>query len=474
VVRVSWCVLQRVARFTGAAEWRSRVRCFFSLTFNEGLVPMTKGKGKKGGGGKKGAGKQHGGNHGGGGKVDERRERQRMRKEERLAQWHDPKWKQEFLRFEAQLKLLGLRIVDMTGDGNCLFRSVCDQMEGSADAHGKTRRECVAFLRQFSDEFRPFLDTEEQSFDDYCKEMSEDGEWGGNAELQAMSLGFRVNIVIHQLDKPRWEVVNWPLSQKTIHLSYHNGEHYSSVRPREGHKLPSVSEAKPSEARPPQNNNNDNNAPPEESVSAEVALVMAATDCGDVEMVKQTLVENLYDVQAAINYILLLQETGDGHSMAKPQFEEIPEEDNYYEEKNHSFEPSDADKRATKWEDASGGGAAEPRQQLPVYRGNSGKGGKGNKKQDEEPSDPRVALARRIVALEASRKLSNKDRQQLKQLRKEAENKGLDVEELVKTGNAKPKAGKAAEAYRPPAADADEEEIDRLMQRVRDLGTIKI
>ncbi len=44
---------------------------------------------------------------------------------------------------------------------------------------------------------------------------------------------------------------------------------------------------------------------------------MAATDCGDVEMVKQTLVENLYDVQAAINYILLLQETGDTHSMVK-------------------------------------------------------------------------------------------------------------------------------------------------------------
>jgi hypothetical protein len=106
-------------------------------------------------------------------KVDERRERQRMRKEERLAQWHDPKWKTEFLRFEAQLRVLGLRIVDMTGDGNCLFRSVCDQMEGSADNHVKVRRECVAFLRKFSDNFAPFLDTEEQSFDDYCKDMAQ-------------------------------------------------------------------------------------------------------------------------------------------------------------------------------------------------------------------------------------------------------------------------------------------------------------
>ncbi len=37
--------------------------------------------------------------------------------------------------------------------------------------------------------------------------MASDGEWGGHAELQAMSLGLQVNIVIHQLDKPRWEIV---------------------------------------------------------------------------------------------------------------------------------------------------------------------------------------------------------------------------------------------------------------------------
>lgn len=56
-------------------------------------------------------------------------------------------------------------------------------------------------------QFAPFIETEEQSFDDYCDEMASDGEWGGHAELQAMSLGLQVNIVIHQLDKPRWEIV---------------------------------------------------------------------------------------------------------------------------------------------------------------------------------------------------------------------------------------------------------------------------
>lgn len=44
-------------------------------------------------------------------------------------------------------------------------------------------------------------------------------------------------------DFPTTQIVNFPVTQKTIHLSYHNGEHYSSVRPREGNRLPSVSEA---------------------------------------------------------------------------------------------------------------------------------------------------------------------------------------------------------------------------------------
>ncbi len=59
------------------------------------IEAMTKGKGKTGG--KKGGGKQvkqHGGHNSSRSKVDERRERQKLRKEERLAQWHDPKWKE--------------------------------------------------------------------------------------------------------------------------------------------------------------------------------------------------------------------------------------------------------------------------------------------------------------------------------------------------------------------------------------------
>lgn len=184
--------------------------------------------------------------------------------------------------------------------------------------------------------------TDVQSFDEYCDDMATEGEWGSAVELQALSLALRVNIVVHQLDNPRWEMVkcvgslsffslisltrdSFPATQKTIHLSYHNGDHYSSVRPLEGALLPSVASAPGGVAdrsayggsshHDGEDSGDDSDdeavaaavaasrrspvAPraPVSAVSEEVQLVMAATDCSDVEMVKQTLVENLYDVQ---------------------------------------------------------------------------------------------------------------------------------------------------------------------------------
>lgn len=60
--------------------------------------------------------------------------------------------------------------------------------------------------------------------------MKKNGTWGGHLELQAMSLVYQVNIVIHQLDQPRWEVNNFGAEQRSIHLSYHRGDHYASIR----------------------------------------------------------------------------------------------------------------------------------------------------------------------------------------------------------------------------------------------------
>lgn len=40
-----------------------------------------------------------------------------------------------FQEFEGELKPLGLMIRDVDGDGNCLFRSISDFVEGTEKSH---------------------------------------------------------------------------------------------------------------------------------------------------------------------------------------------------------------------------------------------------------------------------------------------------------------------------------------------------
>ena len=50
-------------------------------------------------------------------------------------------------------------------------------------------------------------------------------------ELQALSNIYRFNYIIHQVDNPIMAFSNFPWgSVPTLHLSYHLGEHYNSVR----------------------------------------------------------------------------------------------------------------------------------------------------------------------------------------------------------------------------------------------------
>lgn len=63
-------------------------------------------------------------------------------------------------------------------------------------------------------------------------ELAKDGEFAGNDAIVAFARCHGVNVVIHQLNAPRWEVHGAvPPEGKTLHIAYLNGEHYCSVRP---------------------------------------------------------------------------------------------------------------------------------------------------------------------------------------------------------------------------------------------------
>ena len=68
-------------------------------------------------------------------------------------------------------------------------------------------------------------------------ELSKDGVYAGNHAIVAFARQRGLDVVIHQLSSPCWEVrgvgpaVGAELVPRALHIAYLHGEHYCSVRP---------------------------------------------------------------------------------------------------------------------------------------------------------------------------------------------------------------------------------------------------
>lgn len=85
----------------------------------------------------------------------------------------------------AQLKRMGLYAANTTGDGNCLFRALSDQLYGHSARHAQLRQETCDHLAARPEKFAGFVD--DKPFDQYIKLMRENGTYGGHLELHAFA-----------------------------------------------------------------------------------------------------------------------------------------------------------------------------------------------------------------------------------------------------------------------------------------------
>ncbi|KAI8542126.1 hypothetical protein RHMOL_Rhmol08G0115100 [Rhododendron molle] len=289
--------------------------------------------------------------------------------------------------FHAQLDALGLKIIQVTADGNCFFRAFADQVEGNEEEHqsltlvlhqiltvwkvnridgiydsdccdkdfeyvGSQKVDCgehqiptptlgyiinyfelsigkwllcttlhVTGLGKNNREmFEPFIE-DDVSFDEYCQSMEKDGTWAGNMELQAASLVTRTNICIHRNMSPRWYIRNFDSHEtRMVHLSYHDGEHYNSVRLKEdtsnGPARPIIIKAdadlsaiscKAKAAVTKSKGGAGKNVIHADSIK----LVMAGSGCEDAKKVEQILQQVGGDVDAANEFLIAEQATSD-------------------------------------------------------------------------------------------------------------------------------------------------------------------
>eukprot|EP00842_Homolaphlyctis_polyrhiza_P006320 jgi/Hompol1/668/HPOL_000980-RA len=155
-------------------------------------------------------------------------------------------------QLKNQLADLGLQIKDMTGDGNCLFRALSDQMHGDASQHHSVRQKVCDHIESHSALYAPFLD-EGTTVESYAKQMRKNGVFGGNLEIVACARDSNVDIAVHQADSPIW-IVSGALEDESgansnskapaagsllaarpvLHIAYHSWEHYSSIRNLDG------------------------------------------------------------------------------------------------------------------------------------------------------------------------------------------------------------------------------------------------
>eukprot|EP00256_Glycine_max_P069750 XP_025984345.1 OTU domain-containing protein 3-like [Glycine max] len=185
-----------------------------------------------------------------------------------------------FFHFQFSQNLLdapGSCVVEVTADGNCFFR----------------------------------LTT--------LKSMETDGTWAGHMELQAASPVTRSNVCIHRVSSPRWYIRNFgDRGIRMIHLSYHDGEHYNSVRlkddPFDGPARPIVIKADadlsvPSHQTKVVDNKPHGRAGREAFQPGSIRMVMAGTGCENAEKVEQILEQVNGDVDAAIEFLIAEQRT---------------------------------------------------------------------------------------------------------------------------------------------------------------------
>ncbi|OWZ19240.1 OTU ovarian tumor-like cysteine protease [Phytophthora megakarya] len=141
----------------------------------------------------------------------------------------DDQYKRQYLR-------LGWEVAPIRKDGNCLFRSLSDQLYGHERRHLELRRRLVDFINLERVHFEPFVAGE--GVEEYCARLREAGAWGGHPELIAASRLLGVTILVHTGPVKRLRIDTDKFAHTkegkgmTINLLLKH-DHYSSLRKRE-------------------------------------------------------------------------------------------------------------------------------------------------------------------------------------------------------------------------------------------------
>jgi hypothetical protein len=135
--------------------------------------------------------------------------------------------------FVASLNQQKLHVVEVDGDGNCLFRAVAHQLWLDEDRHLELRRLCVAHMRKHADRFAVFF---EGDFSQHLRGMERPGTWGDDLEIRALEEIADRLVLIYSSLSPLPEPLKTSFDEgrllqgvAPLKVSYHGENHYNSI-----------------------------------------------------------------------------------------------------------------------------------------------------------------------------------------------------------------------------------------------------
>ncbi|NWS14332.1 OTUD3 protein, partial [Pachyramphus minor] len=216
---------------------------------------------------------------------------------------------------DGQLRALGLKLREVPGDGNCLFRALGDQLEGHSRNHLRHRQETVDYMVKQREDFEPFVE-DDVPFEKHVTNLAKPGTFAGNDAIVAFARNNQINVVIHQLYAPLWQIRGTDNSNvRELHIAYRYGEHYDSVRRiNDDSESPAYLQMemlcknnanKTEEVKPPKDDSEDDT---EVEMEDAVQKVCNATGCSDMDLVSHVLEAEDYNIESAIFAILKVKE----------------------------------------------------------------------------------------------------------------------------------------------------------------------
>lgn len=140
---------------------------------------------------------------------------------------------------EEQLKKeageFGFTCKNVTGDGNCFFYAVADQLGTKDNDADSLRNKAVQYILNNLTVYQDFI---AGNLNDFILKVSAGGEWADNLVIHALSRALNMTFAIIRSDGANPTIIKQPKSTKTIYLGYEVERHYQSLN--KDSKLPAT------------------------------------------------------------------------------------------------------------------------------------------------------------------------------------------------------------------------------------------